>query len=119
MGGQGPRYPGIFQSLIPSRAPAGRLAEAAPSSSPEMVGAMPKRTQCTQVILGALGSGASRSSTIRARLLVPFRTPVQERGGDLSAPSHVYSVAISFSCSKLEEGNRSAMAAPCFVGAVS
>src|SRR5688572_32229509 len=52
------------------------------------------RTQCTQTRLGALGSGASGSSTIRARLLAPAGRPDHCSGGETSFPSHVYSFGI-------------------------
>jgi hypothetical protein len=51
-------------------------------------------TQCTQVILGAAGSGASGSSTIRARLWAAEGTLCQDRGGDISLPSQVYTDGI-------------------------
>jgi hypothetical protein len=40
--------------------------------------------------LGAAGSGASGSSTIKARLWVPAGTPLQASGGDESLPWQVY-----------------------------
>src|SRR5665647_845411 len=55
-------------------------------------------TQCTQVILGASGSGASGSSTISARLFVPVGTPVQARAGEISRPSQVWRAGIAPLC---------------------
>jgi hypothetical protein len=52
------------------------------------------RTQCTQVIRGAAGSGASGSSTISARLFVPAGTPVHAREGETSFPSQVCNFGI-------------------------
>ncbi len=43
---------------------------------------MLKSTQCTQTILGAAGSGASGSSTMRARLFIPDGRPDHASGGD-------------------------------------
>src|SRR6185437_15418424 len=45
--------------------------------------------QWTQVTLGALGSGASGSSAISAKLFVPAGAPLQASGGALPAPSQV------------------------------
>src|SRR5450756_2109633 len=55
-------------------------------------------TQCTQVILGAAGSGASGSSTIKDRLFVPTGTPVQASGGEIFRPSQVWRAGITRSC---------------------
>ena len=46
-------------------------ARGTPSERPVVEGGMSKSTQWTQTILGAAGSGASGSSTIRTRLFVP------------------------------------------------
>src|SRR5262245_66492424 len=56
---------------------------------------MSYRTQWTQVIFGAFGSGASGSSTIRARDRDLAGTPFQERGGETLSPSHVYLAGIA------------------------
>src|SRR5215469_15647494 len=84
----------------------------APSGSEVTVGSIPKTTQWTQVILGARGSGASGSSTMRARLLVPAGSPDHARGGEVSWPSHVYFAGISPSFAKLGDVMRNVMAAP-------
>src|ERR1039457_1233821 len=55
-------------------------------------------TQCTQVILGAAGSGASGSSKIKDRLFVPTGTPVQASGGEIFRPSQVWRAGITRSC---------------------
>src|SRR5258708_7757374 len=89
MGGHGPPYSVFPQSFLPTAVPAGSPALAAPSASPVAEGGMLKRTQCTQTRLGAAGSGASGSSTMRTKLLVPVRAPDQASGGDTSSPSHV------------------------------
>jgi hypothetical protein len=47
-------------------------------------------TQCTQVIFGAAGSGASGSSTMSTRLFAAAGTPDQASGGEMSCPSQVY-----------------------------
>src|SRR5512135_1301965 len=90
MGGQGPPYPVRFQSFRPSRVPSGRLFPPAAFGSAAAEAGMSYRTQCTQVVLGALGSGASGSSTMRAKLFVPAGAPVHSRGGARSSPSQVY-----------------------------
>src|SRR3990172_955188 len=95
MGGQGPPYPSRFQSFVPSRVPAGRSFAVAPSGKPAQSGGMSWSTQCTYVILGALGSGASGSSTMSARLLAPDGTPEKSSGGARSAPSQVWTEGIS------------------------
>ena len=60
-----------------------------PSERLTVEGVMLKSTQCTQTILGAAGSGASGSSTIRARLFVLDGRPDHASGGDRSSPSPV------------------------------
>src|SRR5882762_4169735 len=60
-------------------------------------------TQCTQVIFGAAGSGASGSSTISTRLLAFGGTPVQASGGAISSASQVYLAGISPLWSKAAE----------------
>jgi hypothetical protein len=52
-------------------------------------------TQCTQIVFGAWGSGASGSSTMIAKLLVPAGAPLHSRGGARSLPSQVYSSGMS------------------------
>jgi hypothetical protein len=52
------------------------------------------RIQCTQVILGAAGSGASGSSTIKAKLSAAEGILDHPRGGDISCPSQVYTDGI-------------------------
>src|SRR2546429_9446990 len=47
-------------------------------------------TQCTHVIFGARGSGASGSSTMSAKVFVPCGAADQFSGGEISAPSQVY-----------------------------
>src|SRR3979411_997994 len=51
-------------------------------------------TQCTQVTLGAFGSGASGSSTISAKLPVPCGASDQLSGGEMSTPSQGYCAGI-------------------------
>src|ERR1035437_669965 len=51
-------------------------------------------TQCTQVIFGAAGSGASGSSTISTRLLVAGGIPDQPSCGETSLPSQVFMLGI-------------------------
>jgi hypothetical protein len=51
---------------------------------------MLKRTQWTQV-----PSGASGSSKLRAKLAVVCGGSLQESGGEMSSPSHVYSSGIA------------------------
>src|SRR6516162_11692456 len=93
MGGQGPPYPVRFQSLLASRVPGGRSLP--PRVMPFEFDGRLYRTQCTHVIRGALGSGASGSSTINARLLAPWGTPLQVSAGARSCPSQVCWVGIS------------------------
>ena len=50
--------------------------------------------------LGAAGSGASGSSTIKARLFVPSDMPAQLSGGEMSSPSQVYLLGMGWPCSK-------------------
>ena len=52
---------------------------------------MSYNTQCTQVVFGALGSGASGSSTMSAKLFVPAGTPRQLEGrGEILAVAGVF-----------------------------
>src|SRR5215207_5677703 len=95
MGGQGPPYPVRFQSFTPSRVPAGRSFVVALFGSAVTDAGMSYNTQCTQVVFGALGSGASGSSTMRAKLFVPAGAPLHSRGGARSLPSQVYSLGMS------------------------
>src|SRR5450759_4601618 len=90
MGGHGPPYPARPQSLRPASVPDGRPCRMASSASAVAVGCRLYRIQCTHVVFGASGSGASGSSTISARLFVPAGTPDQASGGDTSSPSQVY-----------------------------
>src|SRR3990172_4303745 len=55
-------------------------------------------TQCTHVVLGASGSGASGSSTINARLFEPAGTPAQSSSGEIFRPSQVWRAGIAPSC---------------------
>src|SRR4030066_1808892 len=55
-------------------------------------------TQCTHVILGASGSGASGSSTINARLFEPAGTPAQSSSGEIFRPSQEWRTGIAPSC---------------------
>src|SRR5687768_14685143 len=91
MGGQGPPYPVRFQSFTPSRVPAGRSFAVAVFGSAVTDAGMSYNTQCTQVVFGALGSGASGSSTMSAKLFVPAGAPLHSRGGARSLPAQVYS----------------------------
>src|SRR5262249_18214890 len=65
-----------------------------PGSSLTELG-IPANPQCTQVIFGAFGSGASGSSIISASVLAVLGTPPKESGGTMSSPSQVYRVGIS------------------------
>src|SRR5687768_6899951 len=95
MGGQGPPYPVRFQSFTPTRVPAGRSFAVAVFGSAVTDAGMSYNTQCTQVVFGALGSGASGSSTMSAKLFVPAGAPLHSRGGARSLPSQVYSLGMS------------------------
>src|SRR5918993_333901 len=95
MGGQGPPYPVRFQSFTPSRVPAGRFFAMAVCGSAVADSGMSYNTQCTQVVFGAWGSGASGSSTMSAKLFVPAGAPLHSRGGARSLPSQVYSLGMS------------------------
>src|SRR5918995_6529047 len=95
MGGQGPPYPVRFQSFTPSRVPAGRSFAVAAFGRLLTGTGMSYNTQCTQVVFGALGSGASGSSTMSAKLLVPAGAPLHARAGARSLPSQVYSLGMS------------------------
>src|SRR5688572_22259173 len=66
-----------------------------PSGSPGLSGARSLTTQWTHVRFGAAGSGASGSSTMRARLRVVAGTPDHASGGERSLPSCVYLRGIS------------------------
>src|SRR4051812_17006804 len=66
----------------------------APSGKPAASGGILQTTQCTQVLCGAAGSGASGSSTMRARLFAPDGTPDHDSGGEILAPSQVYFAGI-------------------------
>src|SRR5215471_5180910 len=68
--------------------------------------------QCTQTILGAFGSGASGSSIIRTRLLVPSGTPSHASGGETSSPSQVYFEGMWPFCLNAGEFRVIAIAAP-------
>src|SRR5262245_57746116 len=56
---------------------------------------MSYRTQCTQTVLGARGSGASGSSTMSAKLRVSGGAPLHPRAGEWSSPSQVCGLGIS------------------------
>src|SRR6516165_8657123 len=74
------------KSFLPCFAPVGSVSVVGtPSSSSRVWAGKLKRTQWTQVPRGASGS-----SQIRARLLVPGGGSDQPNGGDRSAPSPVY-----------------------------
>src|SRR6266404_7394674 len=111
MGGQGPPYPVRFQSFMPSRTPAGRFFAVAPLGSAVTEAGMLYTTQCTQVVFGALGSGASGSSTMSAKLFVPAGAPLHSRGAEVSLPSQVYSLGISPLCENAGEVSESVMGA--------
>src|SRR5208283_4940265 len=83
------------QSLRPESVPGGRPCRIASSASEVAVGGRLYRIQCTQMVFGAWGSGASGSSTISARLFVPAGKPDQASGGDTSSPSQVYFLGIA------------------------
>ena len=76
---------------LPVVQPVARVqADAAmPSGNDVVSGGRSYSTQCTQVIFGAAGSGASGSSTISARLCAPAGTPSIASGGETSSPSQV------------------------------
>jgi hypothetical protein len=52
---------------------------------------------------GALGSGASGSSTIRARDFTPVGTPDHANGGDASPPAQVYVFGIGWPAANAED----------------
>src|SRR3989454_7131967 len=85
--GQGPRYPLLPKSLRPSVLPSGGRA---PSPMSVAVAGMLNTIQCTKGLPGASGS-----MTVSARLFVPSGTPLQLRGGETSAPLHVYRAGIA------------------------
>src|SRR4029079_4263048 len=97
-----PPYAALPQSFLPTRIGEGSRVEA-PSVSSVVDGGMSNRTQCTHTILGAAGSGASGSSTMRARLLVPGGIPVHARGGETSVPSQVSRFGIGPRLSNADE----------------
>src|ERR1041385_5163565 len=66
--------------------------------------------QCTHTRFGALGSGASGSSRISARLLVPCGAPLKDSGGETSSPSQVYFDGILSPDLKAEDESVRAMA---------
>src|SRR4029453_11309958 len=99
-GGEGPPYPGRFQSFFPSRAPAGVDP---PSASARTAGAMSYSTQCTHVIFGAAGSGASGAWAISGKLFVPAGVSDQASGGATSLPSHVCRRGIAPPAANAEE----------------
>src|SRR5918994_6079135 len=111
MGGQGPPYAVRFQSFMPSRVPAGRSFAVAAFGSPLADAGMSYDTQCTQVVFGALESGASGSSTMSAKLLVPAGAPLHARAGARSLPSQVYSLGMSPSGANAGEFSESVMGA--------
>ncbi len=90
-------------SFIPTRVPGGRAPDSTPPGTPSLSGGMSHNTQCTQTRLGAAGSGASGSSTIRARLRVPAGIPDQASGGDDSSPWQVCPAGIDPPCVKAED----------------
>src|SRR4051812_38796560 len=71
-------------------------------------------TQCTHVFFGAAGSGASGSSTTRAKLFVPGGPPDHVRGGETVSPSHVYLRGIAVPSLKPDEVSDIAIEAPLF-----
>src|SRR5688572_23119763 len=73
---------------------------------------MSYNTQCTQAVFGALGSGASGSSTMSAKLLVPAGAPLHSRGGARSLPSQVYSLGMSPFGANAGDVSESVMGAP-------
>jgi hypothetical protein len=64
---------------------------AIPSANAAAVAGNPEMTQWTQV-----PAGASGSSQMRAKLRVPAGASLQAKGGETSAPSHVYFTGIGF-----------------------
>src|SRR6187200_3722464 len=76
-------------------------------------------TQCTQVCFGAAGSGASGSSTIIAKLFVPSGASDHASGGDVSAPSQVWTVGIAPFGGNADDVSVSAVAVPPSIGAAS
>src|SRR5207302_10861609 len=84
-GGAGPPYPTYPKSFAPCRLPSLRSGSAGTASgSPRAVGGRSYSTQWTQVPRGASGS-----SQITTRLLVPGGGADQASGGDISMPSPV------------------------------
>ncbi len=86
-----------------------------PCGRPAAVGGRLYSTQCTQVVCGAAGSGASGSSTISARLLVAGGRPDHASGGDRSLPSQVWSAGMPAPSAKALEIRCSDIAMDSFV----
>src|SRR5262245_66135978 len=111
MGGHGPPHAVLFQSFLPTRAAVG----GEPSGIELAVAARSTSTQWTQVRFGFAGSGASGSSTISAKLLVPAGGADQRSSGEMSCPSQVKRAGISFSWAKAGELSEN----PCPLGSVA
>jgi hypothetical protein len=76
--------------LVPCSAPAGNPDFVAFSGKLDVLAGILYTTQCTYTIFGFAGSGASGSSTINAKLLVPAGASDHSSGGERSSPSQVY-----------------------------
>src|SRR5215207_2880767 len=110
-GRAGPPYPVRFQSFTPSRVPAGRSFTVTVFGSVVTDAGMSYNTQCTQIVFGAWGSGASGSSTMSAKLFVPAGASLHSRGGARSLPSQVYSLGMSPFGANADELSESVMRA--------
>lgn len=84
------------------------------SESPFALTGILKSTQCTHVPRGASGS-----STISARVFVPFGIPDHSSGGDTFSPSHVYFFGIISPSLKAALITVISIAAPPFAGDAS
>src|SRR6185295_687665 len=98
MGGQGPPYSALPQSFFPCTAPFGSPVLDAFSGKALTFGGMLQTTQCTYTRCGFAGSGASGSSTIRAKLFTFGGAPDHASGGEISCPSQVYLAGIDPPC---------------------
>jgi hypothetical protein len=83
-------YTGLFPSLTPCPLPAGIRDFDAFSANMTVVAGMLYATQCVTTRVGFAGSGASGSSTIKAKLFAVAGAPDHASGGETLAPSHVY-----------------------------
>src|SRR5262245_56393295 len=90
--------------------PGGNRSLPTPSARAVVAGGLLQRTQWTHFVRGGEGSGASGSSTLSAKLLVPSGTPDHESGGEASCPSQVCRAGISSPWAKLDDVSENATA---------